>query len=401
MKPSSFLLLVSCLLLSRAAHAQSPETAEPEEAEQSSESSTSFWDRVEARAFADAYARLDFNAPADQTATGPNRGYDFANGASLTWAGIDLSYGPDPVGGVIQLRLGPSVPRLLGPAFSAFGFAGIKQAYASWKPIESLQLDLGVFDTIYGAEVTDSQLNFNYTRGSLYFVAQPFYHTGARATWTPNDTWTVRLLAVNGWNSFIDNNGGKTFGAQVSTALGDLGSVTFGYLGGPEQNETLSDPTNGTQVRDPGANDRWRHLVDAVLSLHVETFELALNADFVSEQILADGAPQTEMWGGAALLARVALSSEWSLAGRGELIYDSRHYLIASSGTDARPDLWIGTGTVTVDYHPSKNLIIRLDTRMDWSSDRLYCRGGGSCSDAANLARENTAMTLGVVATTD
>ena len=37
-------------------------------------------------------------------------------------------------------------------------------------------LDLGKFDTPYGAEVAESHLNMNYTRGLLY-ASQPVFHT--------------------------------------------------------------------------------------------------------------------------------------------------------------------------------------------------------------------------------
>ena len=48
----------------------------------------------------------------------------------------------------------------------------------------SVQFDAGKFVTPIGAEVIESQDNWNYTRSMLFGYAIPFYHTGVRATVT-------------------------------------------------------------------------------------------------------------------------------------------------------------------------------------------------------------------------
>ncbi len=45
-----------------------------------------------------------------------------------------------------------------------------------------MQIDAGKFVTPIGAEVIESQDNWNYTRSTLFGYAIPFYHTGLRAT---------------------------------------------------------------------------------------------------------------------------------------------------------------------------------------------------------------------------
>ena len=53
--------------------------------------------------------------------------------------------------------------------------------------MDGLTIDVGLFDTIYGAEVADSWVNFNYTRSPLNYLMQPFYHLGVRATYEVSD----------------------------------------------------------------------------------------------------------------------------------------------------------------------------------------------------------------------
>src|SRR5262249_23935344 len=148
---------------------------------------------------------------------------------ALSWVGVNASYPADPVGATISLRFGPTA-HLIGTAClgddkshcdSGEGIENVKQAFASWKPggdDSMLELDFGKFDTPYGAEVAESQLNMNYTRGML-FGSQPLFHTVLRASFNINDAFDFKLLAVNGWNNTIDNNAGKTFGGQANFHL--------------------------------------------------------------------------------------------------------------------------------------------------------------------------------------
>ncbi len=96
------------------------------------------------------------------------------------------------------------------------GLSNVKQAFATWKPGgkgSAVALDFGKFDTIYGVEVADSQYNINYTRGVVYWFAQPAFHTGFRLNADLSDAFTLKALLVNGYNNSIDNNFGKTPGA--------------------------------------------------------------------------------------------------------------------------------------------------------------------------------------------
>lgn len=310
--------------------------------------------------FADAYASVNTNFPKPQENANRFRAYDSHNGMSLSWVGADVSYDPSPVGGTISLRLGPTAEAYSDSCLSAStrcdsdvpGLAYVKQAFASWRPggpDGSVVFDFGKFDTIYGAEVAESQLNLNYTRGALYWLGQPLFHTGLRAT---VDLWpevAVTALAVNGWNNTIDNNLGKTFGLQLGLRPAADFSAYLGWLAGPEQDDFIRcptgaqyDPDTDTCVAgsDPGAPgdvvdqggadafESWRHLGDlVVLCTPLEQLRLALNASFGMEgvrQLQDDGrvGVQRGIYYGAMLGARYALDATYALAARGEYFRD-------------------------------------------------------------------------------
>ncbi|MCC6215742.1 MAG: porin [Polyangiaceae bacterium] len=372
-------------------------------------------------AFVDAYGSVNYGFPKPQGAVNAYRAYDATNGFSLHWVGLDAAYDPDPVGGQLSLRFGPGAVTYAGAAERDAGLEMVKQAYASWRPVESLTLDLGKFDTPVGAEVADSQANANYTRGVVYWLAQPLFHTGLRATWEASESLTLKLLAVNGWNATVDNNIGKTFGAQLVLAPAESLTVALGWIGGPEEADTVTvscsadtayDPSTGACGPSPGtpagdhlvdqggANDpeSWRHLGDVVVTWQpVESFTLSLNGDYGVVRQRTPGPSGTEVrsrdYWGAALAARYQLDDTWAVAGRGE------YYDDVGGATTGTAGLTLATGTLTLEARPTANLVLRLEQRADHAVD------DAGTDPFAEKVRDSGDLqlttTLGVVVTTN
>ncbi len=294
-------------------------------------------------AFADAYAQgiwtLENPFGGDQSAILGHRAYDTDAGLTLSFLGIDVAYRYESVGAVLNVRFGSSVPRLLGYGLPE-GLNFMKQAYVFWRPLDNLQIDFGEFDTIYGAEVSESWRNHNYSRGSVYNVVQPFYHTGFRVVWNPLEQLTLTAIAVNGWNNVIDNNNGKTFGGQAVWSIDHL-RISAGYLGGPEGDR----------------DDLWRHLGDVIVTVSVDQLELIANGDYVAEDN-GDGTFH-QTWG-AMLSGRVRFPPMFAMALRGEVIGDS----------NASGELY--TGTFTLELTPVEHLVIRLYNRVDYATDTRF-----------------------------
>ncbi len=301
-------------------------------------------------AFADAYAQGVWTVAhpfsGDHSDVLAHRAFTTEAGLTLSFLGVDIAYRFESVGARLDIRLGTSVPRLLGPTSGLpDGMQFLKQAFVFWRPVEQLQIDFGQFDTIYGAEVADSWRNHTYSRGSLYNLVQPFYHTGLRVAWEPVESVTLTGIAVNGWNNVLDGNDGKTFGLQASWSSGGVG-VAAGYLGGPE----------GTR------DDLWRHFADLVVTLRVDQLELALNGDYVAEQV-EDGSFD-QLWG-VMLSGRLRVPPLFAVALRGEVIGDP----------EAGAQLY--TGTLTLELTPVEHLVIRLDNRVDAASDPRFQDNNG------------------------
>jgi hypothetical protein len=379
-----------------------------------------WYESIKFNAFVDGYAALNYNFPKPQSGKNAFRAYDANNGFSLAWAGLNASYDPDPVGGTISLRFGPSTTIYSGADNDSVGLKYLKQAFASWKPVSALQLDFGKFDTIYGAEVAESHLNQNYTRGVLYWLAQPLFHTGLRATYTVNEQVALKAMVVNGWNHTIDNNAGKSYGLQLALTPADGLAAYIGWIGGPEQDDTIhcdagtaidattgqcaasTDPAaTGGDVDRGGANDpkAWKHLVDLVVTYAVnDSVGLVFNADYGTEGLRSATSDEVThvKWYGAMLGARYQIDPVWGVGVRGEYYMDKDGYTTATG----IKDLALATGTLTIEAKPTANLILRLDTRGDFAV-------GGDTKEIFpkkthdDPVKSQITSTLGVVVTTN
>lgn len=358
-----------------------------------------WYDIINVGAFVDTYASINYKA---RPSSGVNkiRAFDINNGLSLAWAGVDTTIDPDPVGVNIGLRFGPSVAAMAVNDANAPGVIGnLQNAYVAWKPggkSAPLTLIAGKFDTLYGQEVVLSQQNINYTRSALYALGQPIFHTGVRADYQASDLIALKVIAVNGWNRTVDNNTGKTFGAQIALTPSDKISISAGYLGGPEQDDQLAvictantapDPNTGSCVPSPGsagggkinqrvtgANSRWRHLGDIVVDAKLTPeLRIAANASYVAESVQgASGADETIRWWGAELIGRYQFTDVFAAALRGEYFDDEDGY--ATTGGRA-PQTIITTGTLTLEAAVHKYLLVRLDQRIDAADQAIFVDG--------------------------
>ncbi len=329
---------------------------------------TPWYQRFELDAFVDAYWSINYNFPKPDVSA-EVRALDQRNGFSLAWAGVNLGYPAAPVGGTISLRFGPAANLIAGPRESGYGIGFLKQAFVTWKATRRLTFDLGKFDTIIGGEVAESQLNPTYTRGLVFWLDQPVFHTGLRVGYAFTDTFGATLLAVNGWNNTVDNNTMKSFGLQLRYAP-DGFSINLTYLGGPEQDETVTttDAAGAETTKEvDGANRRWRHYVDLTATLAAgKRVNLILDGDYGVEDM---GNDVFHKWGGVALTGRFAISEIFAAALRGE--YHGDNYLFGSFMQH------LVSGTLTLEAAIKKYLLIRFENRLDWAKEAIFKKGLG------------------------
>jgi hypothetical protein len=330
------------------------------------------------------------------TAVAKHRAYeanagDFVthNGLSLSWLGIDARYDGGEIGATGSLRFGSAVPVFYGGNVSSLGIENLTQAYVSWRPLDRLELDLGQFSTIYGAEVGESWKNLTYTRGALYYLMQPFWHTGLRSSFAFSDSISATALVVNGVNSVVDDNDTPSLGLQLAYSRDELFSMTAGYLG------ALEPTTDGSS---------FHHFFDLVASLSIQDFTLLFNGDLsfspnTAVDRNAEGEVirivETPMFWGVSLTAGYKVCEAFGVALRGELLDDAHNRLYAF---ERAKDVKLVTVTGTLDFKPlsgSDNLVVRWDNRFESSSRQIFF------DKDAQTSKGYFESVLGVVVKTD
>lgn len=314
----------------------------------------------------DGYVLGSFNHP--DSGFNQLRNFDFrADTAHVNMGMITIDRAPAPVGFHLDVGFGETFDVIHSTDRAPEAFKYFKQAYVALKPKSwhGVEIDAGEFVTSAGAEVIETNQNWNYSRSLLFAWAIPYYHFGVRAS-VPIGKFTGGVQVVQGWNNVYDNNSGKTVGITGAYAWKKV-TWSHNYYVGPEKTKT---------------NTGIRHLYDTtVLVNQTDNFSYYINFDYGRDKNIGSGA---SVWTGIAGAARYALTKKFALAGRLEFFDDRDGF---STGTAQK----VKEVTFTGEYKVSSWLLSRLEFRDDWSDQPFFQKNGGT-------AKNQPTVLLGLVA---
>lgn len=212
--------------------------------------------------FVDAAYHVDFtgDAPSAPFACYTPAGNTFV----LHSAHLALAHAfSDALSATIELDAGYDAAKTAAYPFNGIPF-DVQEAYATYR-IGQFSLIAGKFAGNEGLEVIEGPLNPTITRGYSFNMAEPNTHTGLRVHFT-TDQLDVGLGLVNGWDTLLDNNTGKTIIAKLGVTPNAAFNLNLNGTFGPE----LED-----------VDDVYRLSLDldAVWSLR-DAFELRLQANY-------------------------------------------------------------------------------------------------------------------------
>ena len=322
---------------------------------------------VQLGGFVDTTYAYNFNVP--QTNTNTLRVFDTrANSFMLNSAELNIKKpvsAESPVGFRTDLAFGTDA-EVVGSVTTGLGLGtdelDIQQAYVEYlAPIgNGLDVQVGKFVTLHGAEVIKSKDDWNISRSFLFGYAIPFTHTGIRATYPWSDRFSTVVGVNNGWDLVDDNNQGKTVELGFSAVPMDKTSLAVTYMFGAEQANN---------------NGKQRHLLDLVAGWQpIEPLQLKLNYDYGWEDD-AVAFKNNAVWHGRAGYARYALSDKWAVTVRGEYFNDADAIRTAfNAGINGRAGnhLRLTEWTLTSEYKLNAHLIGRVEYRHDWASERVF-----------------------------
>jgi hypothetical protein len=364
--------------------------------------------------FGDVYYGYDYNHSGNNT-SGFRSFETPTNGFNFNMAELILDKAPDAT--TAESRLGYHVSAGYGNAARVINGSDIggdssqfylKEAYVSYlAPVgKGLTITVGKFVTPMGAEVIESNANWNYTRGLLFDYAIPFFHFGANAKYAFNPKWAVTGYLVNGWNNSTINHAagtgtssGLTYGASVAYTPNMKWSVIENYFAGPVVDFY---PTESGALT---VND-WKQISDTVIGYTPNAkWAFQVNGDYgfgprsysfvdgttcptPSAIVRPQGGTTTTIcpfpkvsWWGVAGYAKYTLSPKTNFAVRYEYYGDPDGYTGLVFGDPGHGQEVTGT----YSYNLTSAFLIRGEYRYDFASEPIFQTG------FRNVKEQNTA----------
>ncbi len=371
--------LLAISTLATLAFAQSPQTTDPTQTPTPAATTPaaaptpppSPWTRkgVDFYLLGDVYYDVNFNHPISDV----NQLYNFnvkANQAHLNMAKFSMEKASGPIGFRVDLGYGKTFDIISATDKAPDGMKYLEQVYLEFRPshMHGIQFDVGKFVTSAGAEVIETNANWNYSRSLLFAWALPYYHLGVRATIPVTKTFTTGVQLVNGYNNVKDNNDGKTVGI-VGNFTWKKASWFNNFYTGPEKDHT---------------NEGFRNLYDTTLLINpTDKLSAYFNFDFGTDKNIGTGRSN---WVGFAAAARYQLTKRFAFAPRAEIFKDRDGFSTGTAQT-------LKEFTLTGEMKLRDGIFSRLEFRRDNSDKPFYDRG----NDIA-VAHAQTTITLGLVA---
>jgi hypothetical protein len=316
----------------------------------------------------DGYADVNFNHP-DSGYNGL-RNFDYrADTAHINMGKITIDRAPAPVGFHLDLGFGQTLSAIAATDRAPEAFKYFEQAYVSFKPksFHGIEIDAGKFVTSAGAEVIETNANWNYSRSLLFAWALPYYHFGFRTTFPVGPHFTGGFQVIQGWNNVYDNNSGKSFGFTGSYAWKKV-TWSNNYYVGPEKT---------------GTTEGLRHLYDTTVLVNAtDNLSYYINFDYGRDKYVGPGAAQ---WAGIAGAARYGFKKKYAVAARAEFFNDMDGF---STGTTQQ----VKEVTLTGEYKMTSWLLSRLEFRDDWSNQPFFEKSHGA------YGKNQPTILLGMVA---
>lgn len=317
----------------------------------------------------DVFGDVNFNHPK----SGLNQLYNFddvGNSARISFGKIALEKASGVFGFRVDAGGGRTVDTISAADDAPEGFKYLEQMFVEFRPNKAhgLQIDFGKFVTSAGAEVIESNANWNYSRSLLFVLAIPYYHFGARATIPVNKVFTGGVQLVNGWNSLGTNNSFETVGL-VGNFTFKKGTWSNNYYTGPQQ---------------AGSIKSYRQLYDTTLLLNPNAkTSVYFNFDYGTDKL--PNTPRAN-WAGFEGAARFQLTDRFAFAPRFGVFDDMDGFSTGNVQT-------VKEITLTGEMKIVKGLFTRLEYRRDMSDKPYFDRGSRTV-----IAKNQSTVALALIA---
>jgi hypothetical protein len=221
----------------------------------------------------------------------------------------------------------------------------------------NLWLDVGIFGSLIGFESAISKDSWTLTR-SLLAENSPYFLSGAKLTYNPNEHWELAALVCNGWQRIkrVSGNSLPAFCSQIKYIKSD--KLTFNW-----------STFIGTD--DPDKTRRMRYFNNFYVQSQLsKKFGFIAGFDIGAQQLKKESASY-DIWYSPVVIFRYLLNDRWTSALRAEH-YQDREGVIINTGT--LNGFKTSGISLNLDYSQFKNLVWRIEGRWLTSSDKIFER---------------------------
>ncbi len=333
-----------CLLLTNAVNAQSDTSGQRK-------------NDLSVSGFLDIFYSYDFNQPKGDFRQpflyNHNRHNEFNLNLGLVKVSIDRSgYRAN-----IALQTGTyandnyaAEPGLLKNIFEANAGVSLNNKKTIW-------LDAGTFASHIGFESAISIDNWTLTR-SLLAENSPYYLSGIKTTFHPDDTWAVAIVLCNGWQRIqrLRGNSMPSLGTQLNLGLGE--NTTFNW-------STFAGTDTPDSVR------CWRYFNNLYAETKLsEKFGIIAGFD-IGVQQKTKNSSDYNVWYSPVIIGRYSISEKFFATVRGEYYQDESGVIIDTGSMHG----FRTTGlSLNLDFFPFPNLAYRIEGRWFNSKDKIFLR---------------------------
>ena len=246
----------------------------------------------------------------------------------------------------------------------------IYEAFVGYTFNDKLSVDAGILPSHIGFETAISKDNWTLTR-SMLAENSPYYETGLRLNYAPNNKWTFTLSVVNGWQHIKDKNSSLAFGTQVQYKPNERWLFNYSTFFGNEKTDSVAKQL------------RFFHNFYTSYALN-KRLNIALFIDYGNEEKPNNSGSNN--WQGFVWQLQWKASDKISSTFRYEYYKDKTGVIITPVSVNG---FRVSGFSSNFDWTIIKNILWRNELRVFYSTDKIFSKN--------NISKNNNVCFLSSV----
>ena len=309
--------------------------------------------KIDFSGFIESYYAYDFNTPTENQKLPFMYNYNRHNEFNINNALLRVKASYENVYASFALHAGTYVEDNYAAEDLKWVSEAIVGVYLDKK--RNHAIEMGIMPSYIGFETAISNSNLTLTR-SMLAENSPYFMTGIKYQFQPNDKWTFATLFTNGWQriSKPDNSALPAFGSQIIYKPTEKAVLNWSTFIGDEPTEFgLRTRYFSNLYFDYQWNENWRTIAG---------FDAGMQKSSLGDNY--------EKWFSPVLIAQYTFNSKWQTAFRTEYYQDENNVIINVN------DIAFKTfgNSFNIDFLPTKRVKIRTEARWLKSQEAIFIK---------------------------